>query len=230
MRLSTLVLLFAAVVLAGCTGTRSDACDTIKANGGAANELAPTQATAKWDALTGAALADSDGDAVQSNQRVAVDVQAPNQATGPAIQIAPLVGDAKAAAAILSATSPGEQAVIDRLASNETALAAVNMRLTNDPALTGAERFALEEKAKAYTEALDPLLAKLDVYAKAKFDAARAFVPDLTGLKSIVYNIATNTNAGSTAPNISDPAAAAIAKVAEAAVTTSTTEAVSEGE
>ncbi len=223
MRFSILVLALAAVVLAGCTGTRSNACDTIDKNGGVAARMNPSQSTSKWDALTGAALADSDGDAVQSNQRVAVDVQSPNQSTGPQIQIAPLVGDAKEAAKILVYVGPAEQAVIDRLKANEAALAAVNMRLDTDPALTPTERHALTEKAKAYDDALDPLLVKLDEYAKKKFEAATAFVPDLSSLAEITYQIITNTNAGSTSPNISDHAATAIAKVAEAAVTTSQT-------
>ena len=223
MRFQFLALALVVLVLGGCQGTRDSGCDVMESAGGVNASMKPTQSTSKWDALTGAALADSDGDAVQSNQRVAVDVQAPNQSTGPQITIAPLVGDAKAAAAILSSTSPAEQAVINRLNANELALAAVNARLETDPALTGAERFALEAKSKAYTDALGPLLAKLDVYAKRKFDAAAAFVPDLSALSEITYQIVTNTNAGSTAPNISDHAAQAIAKVAEAAVTTSQT-------
>jgi hypothetical protein len=212
-----------AVGLMGCQGTRSSGCDTLGAAGDVNASMKPAQSTSKWDALTGAALADSDGDAIQSNQRVAVDVQAPNQSTGPQIQIAPLVGDAKEAARILQFVGPAEQAVMDRLAANEAALIVINMRLATDPALTDAERFSLEAKATVYTEAFDPLLAKLDVYAKQKFDAAAAFVPDLSALSEITYQIITNTNAGSTAPNISDHAATAIAKVAEAAVTTSQT-------
>jgi len=218
------LLLAVAIVFGGCAATRSSACDTLATNGEVAQKQAPSQSTAKWDALTGAAIADSDGDAVQSNQRVAVDVQAPNQSTGPNLSISSLTGGAEAAAKILSTTSPGEAAVVARIEANEKNLEAIDARLATDAALLPEERVALTERASSYRAALDPLLARLDVYAKAKFDAAKSFVPDLSGLKTIVYQITTNTVAGSALPNISDAQGAAIAAVAEAAVTTSQTE------
>lgn len=223
MRFSLLTLMLVALVLTGCAGNRDGACDVLNATGGISSKMQPEQTTTKWDALTAATIADSDGDAVTSLQRVAVDVQAPNQATGPIITIAPLVGDSKAAAEILMHVSPAELAIIDRIAANDVALSKIRERLANDPALTADERTALETKAIAYVDALDPLLDRLDGYAETKFNAAKALVPDLSALTDIVYQIVTTTNAGSTAPNISDPASTAIAKVAHAAVTTSTT-------
>lgn len=221
MRFMLLILLLACVVLAGCAGTRDGACDVLNATGGIGSKMQPAQTTSKWDALTAATIADSDGDAVTSLQRVAVDVQAPNQATGPIITIAPLVGDSKAAAEILMHVTPAEQALINRITTNEAALAAITDRLAHDAALTETERMTMSGRAEAYKVALTPLLDRLDGYAEKKFDAAKALVPDLSALTDIVYQIVTTTNAGSTAPNISDPASTAIAKVAHAAVTTS---------
>lgn len=207
------------LALAGCA-SRPDACDVLDAN--AAQVTKPVQSVAKWDALTGAALADSDGDAVQSNQRVAVDVQAPNQSTGGNLAISSLTGGAEAAAKILATTSPAEGAVVRQIAANEEAVADVRLRLSQ-PFEDEAARSAVEGREAALVARGDSLLARLDVYAARKFDAAKAFVPDLSGLRTIVYQITTNTVAGSALPNISDAQGAAIAKVAEAAVTTSQT-------
>lgn len=217
-----IALAICALLFAGCA-TRNTPAECMDANGSAAMQRQGANQTAeKWDALTGAAIADSDGDATNSNQRVAVDVQAPNQANGPNLQIG-LFGDEKQAAQIMTNTLPGESAVLRRLSAVESGAEQIRTRLATDPALTPSEKAELSDRLDRYEVQGDALIARLDAYAAQKFEAARALVPDLSNLRSIVYQVTTHQTAGNETPNITDEQGAAIARVAEAAVTTSQT-------
>ena len=222
-RLTTAIALCAILLVAAGCATRNTPAECMTANGSQqAQRQGANQTAEKWDALTGAAIADSDGDATNSNQRVAVDVQAPNQANGPNLQIG-LFGDEKQAAQIMTQTLPGEAAVLRRLEQVEAGAEQIRTRLATDPALTLTEKSELSDRLDRYEVQGDALIARLDAYAAKKFEAARAVVPDLSNLRTIVYQITTHQTAGNETPNITDEQGAAIAKVAEAAVTTSQT-------
>lgn len=213
MRIIAVILL--TLLLAACSSTRNKPCEI---QDGVARQqtaaVSPNQDTTKWDLLTGAAVADSDGDALQNNTKTGVDVQSPNQATAGTIQFTFLPDVSK----ILATTSPGEQATLDRLAATQRSLAAIEHRLATDATLTPEERAMLEAKVTAANTALDSLTEKLDRYSEEKIKAAMALAPDLSSLKQILFNVQQVTTAGNEQPNISDAQAESIARVAEKAV------------
>lgn len=210
--------LLALFLLGGCSSQRCSPDDLVATQGATAQKMNPNQATSKADVLTGASVADSDGDANLSNQKVGVDVQAPNQATGPNLSIAPLLGDGNQAASILTATSAGEAAVLARLERLEDSSAKIRQRLDDDPVLSQMERAELEARAKGYDAQVDLLIERLDRYAAQKIQAAARLVPDLSNLRTILYQITTHQTAGNEKPQISDAQAEAIARTAEKAL------------
>lgn len=218
-----ILAILAVVALVGCSSTRNTPCEVLDAQARQGMTQNPYQAVDKTDALTGAALADSDGDATLSNQKVGVDVQSPNQATGAQFSISPLLGENGGAAGVLTQTFPGEKAVLARLESNERASTMIRSRLATDPTLTAEEKAELEARLDRLDAQGDALIERLDAYAAQKIAAAKALVPDLSALRSIVYLITSHQTAGNDVPNITDAQADAIARVAERAVSVSPT-------
>lgn len=210
----------AAMVLAwgmiGCTACRSTPEDIQKGNTNAAATMRPNQDTAKWDTLIGAAVADSDGDSTNSLQKVGVDVQAPAQATGGAIQFPQLFGNAAAEA--LAHTSPGEAATLRRLERVQENVRAIETRLADDPTLTPTDRAMLETRLKDATQLEDDLILRLDSYSERKLAAARDLAPNLPSFRQILYFVISNQTAGSEKGQISDAQAESIARVASKAV------------
>lgn len=216
--------LFAAIVLAlsACAcATRSNPADVVSATGGSNATSGPrsAQEVGKADTFTGAAIADSDGGANLSNQKVGVDVQAPNQATGASFNIAPLAGgNSDAAAKVLASTSPGEAATIRRLGDAEARVERLQERLDGPAALTPEERTRLEGDLKTAEALVDDLTRRLDAYSERKLAAAQALVPSLPQLRSVVYLITSHQTAGNDTPNITDAQAESIARTAEKAL------------
>ena len=221
-RIPALVATLAVLVVASfpacssCRDKPSELLDTQARNTAGVN---PNQDTNKTDLLTGAAVADSDGDANQSNQKVGVDVQSPNQASGATFQFSPLLGgNAESAANILATTSPGEEATLRTLTRVQDGIESLETRLRDDVALTLPERTELENKLDAVSRKEALLIARLDKYSENKLRAAQALMPDLGALRNIVYQIHSNQTAGNDAPNISDAQAESIARTAEKAL------------
>lgn len=206
----------ALALLAGCSSMRCSPDELVASNGNQTQRIAPNQDTSKADVLTGAAVADSGGDANLSNQKVGVDVQSPNQATGATFAFAPLFGDVAKA---LTETLPGEAAVLRRLERLEDGEAAIRQRILDDSALlTAAEKAELESRADRYQAQIDLLIERLDRYAAQKIATAQTIAPDLSSLRAVIYQITTNQTAGNEAPQISDAQAEAIARTAERAL------------
>lgn len=203
------------VLLAACA-TRNTPCEIEDATGrmSAAASTSANQDTKKWDVFTGAAVADSDGDALQNNTKTGVDVQSPTQATAGTIQFTFLPDVSK----ILSTTSPGEQAVLNRIAGTEQSILCIDKRLACDATLTPEEREYLEKKSLDAKTQLASLIDRLDEYSAKKIAAAQSMAPDLGCLRQILFNVQQVTTAGNEMPNISDAQAESIARVAEKGV------------
>lgn len=213
-----IAIVICALLIVGCA-TRNTPCEIEDATGrmGQQATVSPNQDTKKWDVFTGAAVADSDGDALQNNTKTGVDVQSPTQATAGTIQFSFLPDATK----ILSHTTPGEAATLRRLESLEQEMAAYADTLANDPTLS-SERRLWVENALATTKAnYERERDRLDQYSEAKWKKAESFVPDLGALKQILFNVQQVTVAGNEKPNISDAQAESIARVAEKGVESS---------
>lgn len=201
-------------MLTSCSATRCKPDEMTDALNRQAGTVASEQRVTKLDLLTGVAIADSDGDALNANTKTGVDVTSPNQATAAPVQFSLLPDVSK----ILARTTPGEQATLDRLAATEQILQACETRLATDPTLTPEECAYFDEKIAAAKVDLAALLNRLDAYSKEKMTQAIALAPDLSALTQVLFLVQQVTTAGSEKGQISDAQADSIARVAETAV------------
>lgn len=219
MRPITIAAIVAALVVAGCA-TREKPSDCLTAAGQATSAMQrPEQTAQNIDTIPGVAIADTSANAISAPQAVGVEVQAQNQNSGPQVSFA--LFDVREAMGMLTHTSPAEAYVVKALDDARAGSAAIARRLDNDPTLTPTDRTALEGRQAALDARVDALLARLDRYAEAKVNAAKAILPDLSALQSIAYNFTDVLNQASGAaeyPHISDDQARAIQAAATVAL------------
>lgn len=213
-----------ALMLAACA-SRSNACDVIEGTRDLEGQVAAPSQTAKTgDRLAGVAVREGgEGDNVQHTADTGVDVQAQNQTSGPQVQFAPLVGDARAAAAALATTTPGEQHVIDSLRESRERKHRLQTQLDATPAAEAAELERLRGELAQIAREETSFVERLEGYAERKYQLAQTLTPNLASLTHVVQLVMNPQAAGSAEfPLISDEQARAIASVAGEAVKHST--------
>lgn len=223
LRFLTALLVFVAMTnLTACASKSScgDLQDRVRSMGdGSSNSQDQSQGLAKTDVLPTVAYADGSSTNSAHAQKVGVEVQSPVQAQSSPINIeSPFGNTGGSIAAILSKTSPGEDATIKTLTRVQSQIEAINTRLSTDLALTAPERTELADKVTVLQQQEAALTQRLDDYTSKKMALAEKSAPNLPQFRAIVNNIIMQTTAGNEKPVISDAQAQSIARVAEQAV------------